>query len=115
MSEHGNRRDRRNGRDRRDRRNEGDGRDGRDRRDYERGLPGYHDPTAGFAGSSPARSALTLRAVLAGFGLVFCTAAAVVLIISGLTAFGIALAVLAAMALVDLSWVIHRKRRGEPG
>ena len=118
MSEHGNRRDRRNGRDRRDRRNGRDGRDEqdrRDRRDYERGLPGYHDPTAGFAGSSPARSALTLRAVLAGFGLVFCTAAAVVLIISGLTAFGIALAVLAAVALVDLSWVIHRKRRGEPG
>ncbi|MGH3550017.1 MAG: DUF6343 family protein [Pseudonocardiaceae bacterium] len=89
--------------------------DRRGRRDYERGLPGYHDPTAGFAGSSPARSALTLRIVLAGFGLAFCTAAAVVLFISGLTAFGVALVVLAAVALVDLSWVIRRKRRGEPG
>ncbi|MDQ2791418.1 MAG: hypothetical protein DLM60_18395 [Pseudonocardiales bacterium] len=89
--------------------------DRRDRRDYERGLPGYHDPTAEFAGSSPARSALTLRIVLAGFGLAFCTAAAVLLIISGLTALGVAFAVLAVVALVDLSWVIHRKRRGEPG
>ncbi|MGH3600045.1 MAG: DUF6343 family protein [Pseudonocardiaceae bacterium] len=85
------------------------------RRDYERGLPGYHDPTAGFAGSSPARSALTLRAVLAGFGLAFCTAAAVLFITYGLTALGVVRAVLAAVALVDLSWVIHRKRRGEPG
>lgn len=87
----------------------------RSRRDYEQGLPGYHDPTAGFAGSSPARSALTLRAVLAAFGLAFCTAAAILLIKSGLMALGVALAVLAAVALVDLSWVIHRKRRGEPG
>jgi len=51
-----------NGAGRRDRR--------RTRADYERGLPGYHDPTAGFGGSSPARSALTLRALLAVFGLV---------------------------------------------
>jgi Family of unknown function (DUF6343) len=87
----------------------------RSRKDYERGLPGYHDPTAGFAGSSPARSALTLRAVLACFGLVFCAAAAVVLIRSGLTVLGVVLAVFAAVALVDLGWVIHRKRRGEPG
>jgi Flp pilus assembly protein TadB len=87
----------------------------RSRADYERGLPGYHDPTAGFGGATPARSALTLRAVLAGFGLVFCAAAAVFVIISGLTALGVVLAVLAAVALVDLSWVIHRKRRGEPG
>ena len=87
----------------------------RTREDYERGLPGYHDPTAGFGGAPPARSALTLRAVLAGFGLVFCTVAAVLIIIAGLTALGVVLAVLAAVALVDLGWVIHRKRRGEPG
>ncbi|MFN2479379.1 MAG: DUF6343 family protein [Pseudonocardiaceae bacterium] len=97
MSEHDNRRGRRTG------------------DDYARGLPGYHDPTAGFAGASPARSALTLRAVLATFGLVFCAASAVFLIVSGLTALGVVLAVLAAIALVDLSWVVHRKRRGEPG
>ncbi|MDQ4033985.1 MAG: DUF6343 family protein [Actinomycetota bacterium] len=87
----------------------------RTREDYERGLPGYHDPTAGFGGSTPARSALTLRAVLAGFGLLFCTVAAVLMITSDLVAFGVVFAVLAAVALVDLGWVIHRKRRGEPG
>jgi uncharacterized protein DUF6343 len=87
----------------------------RTREDYQRGLPGYHDPTAGFGGSTPARSALTLRAVLAGFGLLFCTVAAVLLVRSGLTALGVVLAVLAVVALVDLGWVIHRKRRGEPG
>jgi hypothetical protein len=87
----------------------------RTREDYERGLPGYHDPTAGFAGAAPTYSALTLRAVLASFGLVFCAVAAALLIIAGLTALGVVLAVLAAVALVDLGWVIHRKRRGEPG
>jgi len=87
----------------------------RTRGDYERGLPGYHDPTAGFGGAAPARSALTLRTVLAGFGLVFCTVAAVVMIKAKLVAFGMVLAVLAVIALVDLAWVLHRKRRGEPG
>jgi hypothetical protein len=87
----------------------------RTREDYERGLPDYHDPTAGFGGAAPTYSALTLRAVLAGFGLVFCTGGAVLLVMAGLTAVGVALAVLAAVALVDLAWVIHRKRRGEPG
>jgi len=87
----------------------------RTREDYERGLPGYHDPTAGFGGAPPARSALTLRAVLAGFGLLFSAVAAVLMIRSGLTAFGVVFVVLAAAALVDLGWVIHRKRRGEPG
>jgi hypothetical protein len=87
----------------------------RTRVDYERGLPGYHDPTAGFGGSSPARSALTLRAVLAGFGLIFCAGTAALMIISGLTVWSVVFAVLAAVALVDLGWVIHRKRRGEPG
>jgi hypothetical protein len=87
----------------------------RTRSDYERGLPGYHDPTARFGGAAPARSALTLRAVLAGFGLVFCTGAAVLMIKAKLVAFGVVLTVLAVIALVDLAWVLHRKRRGEPG
>jgi hypothetical protein len=34
---------------------------------------------------------------------------------AGLVAFGVVFTVLAAVALVDLGWVIHRKRRGEPG
>lgn len=87
----------------------------RTREDYERGLPGYHDPTAGFGGAAPARSALTLRAVLAAFGLVFCAVAATLMIRLGFTVGGVVLAVLGAVALVDLGWVIHRKRRGEPG
>lgn len=87
----------------------------RTREDYQRGLPGYHDPTAGLGGSTPALSALTLRAVLAVFGLLFSAVSAVLTIRSGLTAVGIVFVVLAVMALVDLGWVIHRKRRGEPG
>lgn len=87
----------------------------RSRADYERGLPGYHDPTAGYAGSVPGRSALTLRAWLAGFGLVFCAVAAVLLFVAELVGLAVVLAVLAMVAAVDLGWVLHRKRRGEPG
>jgi Family of unknown function (DUF6343) len=87
----------------------------RSREDYERGLYDYHDPTAGIGGAAPTRSALTLRLVLAAFGLVFCTGAAVFAFVAGLTWLGVVLAVLAAIALVDLAWVAHRKRRGEPG
>jgi Flp pilus assembly protein TadB len=87
----------------------------RTRADYERGLYDYHDPTAGIGGAAPTRSALTLRLVLAGFGLVFCTVAAVLAFVAGLTAGGVVLVVLAVAAAVDLVWVAHRKRRGEPG
>lgn len=87
----------------------------RDRREYERGLEDHHDPTAGFAGAPPARSALTLRAVLAAFGLVFCGVAAGLSFAAGLRPVGWALAVLAVVALVDLAVVLNRKRRGEPG
>jgi len=76
----------------------------------------YHDPTAGWAGAAPARSALTLRLVLAAFGLVVCglgTAAFVVLadepVLAGILAF------LAAVAVVDIVVVARRKLRGEPG
>ena len=90
-------------------------RHGRTRADYERGLPDHHDPTAGFGGASPALSALTLRAVLAAFGLVFCAGAAWFAFAAGVPVLGWVLAVLAVVALVDLAWVLHRKRRGEPG
>lgn len=86
-----------------------------DRADYQRGLPDYHDPTAGIGGAAPAQSALTLRAVLAGFGLLFCAAAAVFALAADLMPLGVTLIVLAVIALVDLGWVLHRKRRGEPG
>lgn len=91
----------------------------RTRADYERGLPDHHDPTAGFGGAPPARSALTLRALLATFGLVFCAGAAWFSFTAGLGAYGtglgVVLVLLAVVALVDLLWILHRKRRGEPG
>lgn len=87
----------------------------RTRADYARGLPGYHDPTAGFGGAPPARSALTLRALLAGFGLLVCAVGALIGFMNGLVAIGVVLVVLAVIALVDLAWVLYRKRRGEPG
>ena len=87
----------------------------RSRSEYERGLEDYHDPTAGLGGAPPARSALTLRAVLAAFGLVFCAVAAWLSFAAGLTPLGWVLAVLALVALIDLGVVLNRKRRGEPG
>jgi hypothetical protein len=87
----------------------------RSRAEYEQGLPGYHDPTAGFGGASPALSPLTLRAVIAAVMLVITAVAAGFAFAFGYPGFGIAFAVLAAIALGDLAWVLHRKRRGEPG
>lgn len=87
----------------------------RTREDYERGLYDYHDPTAGFGGAAPTRSALTLRLVLAAFGLVFCTGAAVFAFVTGIDWLGGVMVALALIAAVDLGWVAHRKRRGEPG
>ncbi|GAA4615890.1 DUF6343 family protein [Saccharopolyspora hordei] len=90
----------------------------RSREEYQRGLPGYHDPMAGVGGAPYARSALTLRLWLAGFGLVFCAVAAVLLFVAGpgeLAWLGWVLVVLAVVAAVDLAWVAHRKLRGEPG
>ncbi|GDY30448.1 DUF6343 family protein [Gandjariella thermophila] len=85
------------------------------REDYARGLDDYHDPTAGFGGAPPARSALTLRLWLAGFGFVFCTGAAVLAATINAVWLAVVLAVLAAIAVVDFGWVVYRKRRGEPG
>jgi Flp pilus assembly protein TadB len=88
----------------------------RSREEYERGLPDYHDPTAGFGGAPPAQSALTLRLVLAGFGLVVCVAGGIVLLVAGVPVWiAVVLFVLAAVALVDLVVVTRRKARGEPG
>ena len=76
---------------------------------------GYHDPTAGLGGAAPARSALTLRIVLATFGLLVCAAGAVVFWTTDARFYSAIAAVFAAVALVDLTLVIRRKRRGEPG
>lgn len=76
----------------------------------------FHDPLAGLGGSPLARSALTLRAILAIFGLVFCTATAMGLGFAGASRwYVISLTGLALVAAVDLVVVLRRKRRGEPG
>lgn len=89
----------------------------RDRAEYERGLPGYHDFFARATGAPSALSALTLRLWLAGFGFVFCTASGILLlyVLPPLAWFGWTLLALALVAAVDFLWVLHRKRRGEPG
>jgi hypothetical protein len=89
----------------------------RSREEYEKGLPDHHDPTAGFAGAPPARSALTLRLVLAVFGLVVCVGGGLGwLAVDELPAWpGVALLVLGAVAVVDIVVVLRRKARGEPG
>jgi Flp pilus assembly protein TadB len=88
----------------------------RSREDYERGLPDYHDPTGGIGGAPPAQSALTLRLVLAVFGLVVCVAAGVGFLTAGLPVWtAVVLFVLGAVALVDIVVVGRRKARGEPG
>jgi Family of unknown function (DUF6343) len=86
-----------------------------DRERYRRGLDDYHDPLAGIGGAPPARSALTLRMWLAGFGLVFCAAAAAVIGYLGSAVWAAVLGVIAAIAAVNLAWVARRKRGGEPG
>jgi hypothetical protein len=69
-----------------------------------------YDPDLG-----PVRSALTLRLWLAGFGLLACTAGAVVCFAVGVVWLAVVLVVLAAVAVVDIVVVARRKRRGEPG
>lgn len=61
----------------------------------------------------PPRSALTLRLVLATFGLIVCTAAALIFAYAGLPAILIAIAAL--LAAVDLVVIIRRKLHGAPG
>jgi hypothetical protein len=78
--------------------------------------PGYHDPTYEMAGAAPARSALTLRLVLATFGLIVLGGGAVLLALLGEPAWEvIVVALLAAVALIDLLVVGRRIARGEPG
>jgi hypothetical protein len=82
----------------------------------DRGRDDYHDPTAGIGGAPPARSALTLRLILAVFGLVTCAAgAAAFLIVVSVPIMAALLAFLAAVAAADIAVVTRRKLRGEPG
>jgi len=86
---------------------------GRSRPDSNGGCPTTMIPTA-LGGAAPARSALTLRAVFAAFGLLFCAGGAWLAFGAGLTVVGWVLVVVAIVALVDLGVVLMRKRRGEP-
>ena len=86
-----------------------------ERDDFPRGIPASQ-PTAPEGGAGAARSALTLRLVLAAFGLVTCTVFAVLAYDSDVPlVVTVLLAVLAVVALVDLVVVARRKLRGEPG
>jgi hypothetical protein len=88
----------------------------RSREDYARGLPDYHDPTAGLGGAPPAQSALTLRLVLAVFGLVVSVAGGLGWLATDLPAWpAVVLLALGAVALVDIVVILRRKARGEPG
>jgi hypothetical protein len=88
-----------------------------DRRTEERpGREGYHDPMAGFAGAPAARSALTLRLILAGIAVVvFGGGAIAAAIMSGPAVVIGVLAAVAAVSAVDVAVVARRKRHGEPG
>ena len=80
------------------------------------GREGYHDPFAGIGGAAPARSALTLRIVLATFGLLVCAAGAVAFWAAEVPiGYPLVAALFAVVAAVDLVVVIRRKRHGEPG
>jgi hypothetical protein len=82
------------------------------RRDY----ADHHDPLAGFAGAPAAYSALTLRLVLATFGVITCSAGAVIFaLVDAPVFFVVVLAIFALVAVVDIGVIIRRKRRGEPG
>jgi hypothetical protein len=76
----------------------------------------YHDPTAGIGGAPPARSALTLRMILACWGFLICAGGAAALLIAVNAPIPAAVAAfLAATAAADFAVVARRKRRGEPG
>jgi hypothetical protein len=64
----------------------------------------------------PPRSALTLRLILASFGLLVCAAAAILFALFDLPLVLILLAaLLAVVAAIDLVVITRRKLHGEPG
>ncbi|GHE98550.1 hypothetical protein GCM10017786_34340 [Amycolatopsis deserti] len=87
----------------------------RTREEYQRGLPDYHDPTAGFGGAAPAYSALTLRIWLAAIGIVLAAGAAVLFATVEMWWVTVLMGLMVVGLVIDLAWVVHRKRRGEPG
>lgn len=78
--------------------------------------PDHHDPTAGLGGAPPAQSALTLRLILALFGVAACAAlAAVSALLDAPRPLTGVVAALALIAAVDAVVVVRRKLNGEPG
>jgi Flp pilus assembly protein TadB len=87
-----------------------------ERERFAHGLPGYHDPLAGFGGPPPTLNALTLRLVLAIFALAVCAVGTVLLAVAGApVGFTVVVAVLAVIAVIDIAVIVRRKRRCEPG
>jgi len=83
---------------------------------YRKGLPGYHDPTAGIGGAPLALSALTLRLCLAVSGVFTCTALAIWLyVMDAPIGFVLVVVLLVAAGVIDVAVIVRRKRRGEPG
>jgi hypothetical protein len=81
-----------------------------------KGREGYHDLFAGIGGAAPARSALTLRIVLASLGLTVCATGAVdIWVADAPPAFPAIASFFALVGLVDLVVVVRRKLNGEPG
>ncbi|WP_299038781.1 DUF6343 family protein [uncultured Pseudokineococcus sp.] len=80
------------------------------------GQPRPPEPRYGLFGEAPTHSALTLRAILAVFGLLVCAGlAAWAVVVDAPTWMAVALGVLAVVAVVDLVVIGRRKARGEPG
>ena len=71
----------------------------------------YHDPTAGIGGAPPARSALTLRLILAVFGLLAMTAAGVIALTQDAPVVAVIAFVIALTALIDLGVILRRRQR----
>lgn len=74
------------------------------------------DPNT-LGGNQPAaRSALTARLVLAGFGFAISTLGAIIMVLAGIpVGFVMFFGALAVIAVIDFIVVARRKSRGEPG
>lgn len=84
------------------------------RRRPDRGAePGHHDPTYRLGGAAPSRSALTLRLVLATFGLLVCAVGAVAFAVAGAGLVLVSVpAALALVAAVDVGVILRRRAQG---
>lgn len=86
-----------------------------DRYRYRQGLPDHHDVLAGVGGAPPAYSALTLRLVLASFGVLAFCAGGVAALLAHRDVLAAVFFAVALCAVVNVLVVANRKHRGEPG